>query len=131
VADIKKYDKLKAVRIHYADYKSAWANSRELKFSSVFHNDCKTLGLFHEIAVGINAGEEISKAVLLDRTVDPGNAHFARGYCSCYFSFLHTNKIFNYSTMTRKWSRGVNYDKYFNDIESCYSKKYKISLLEK
>jgi hypothetical protein len=64
VADIKKYDKLKAVRIHYADYKSAWANSRELKFSSVFHNDCKTLGLFHEIAVGINAGEEISKAVL-------------------------------------------------------------------
>ncbi len=128
---MRKYDKNKANEIHNQGYKIAWNSQRKLTFSSTIQNDGNTLGRLYEIAVVVKEGEEVSKAVILDRSIDPGNVHYARGYFSSYFTFLRNNNILRYSKKTLKWSRGDMYAKYFNDIDKCIAKKYKISLLEK
>jgi hypothetical protein len=128
---MKIYDKHIAKQIHDKDYQFAWCSGQKLTFGTAIHNDCKTLGKMVTIARGVKEDEEISKAVILDRTIDPGNTSDPRGYFSSYFTFLRRNDILRYSTKTQKWSRGDMYTKYFNDIKRCYSKKYLISLLEK
>jgi hypothetical protein len=118
---IAKYDKRKAKALNYK-WREVSNVCRMIKFQTLIMGG--KLSKMGKIATFIKADESLSK-----REVNAGLLNYNDNSYVAYYSFFSTNRILTYSAKTRKWSRGANYDTFVNDLNSCISKKYKITKL--
>ncbi len=122
-----KYD-LKKVKKYDLEYSPVVSNGNSINFSDSIDEDQEPLMLYY-IAFVIEKDEKVTLPEIEARLID------IRGYSSITqesLYFLRHNQIIQGKVIDNvQWfRRGPGYDTYTKDIDSCTTKKYRISVLK-
>ncbi len=117
-----KYDKV-AAREKDIDWIGTVNTSDMINFSSSIFNGkiCRLATLI----MYVPEHGEVTKAEINSKALN-NNKKTSYG---AYYSWASTNKVLSYSSKTKKWSRGENYNRYISDINACITIESKLNLL--